>query len=82
MNLILLFGFRLEQLVWMKVNPQPKQDPARNAQIYTMDVGTRKPRRLFTEKEQLKYSNAMPVISPVWIESLLSPIVAVKCVFG
>ena len=29
-----------------------------------MDVGTRKTRRLFTEKEQLKYSNAMPVISP------------------
>ena len=64
MNLIPSWFPDSEQLVWMKVNPQPKQDPARNAQIYTMDVGTRKPRRLFTEKEQLKYSNAMPVISP------------------
>jgi Tol biopolymer transport system component len=29
-----------EQLVWMKVKPQPKQDPARNAQIHLVNVRT------------------------------------------
>lgn len=53
-----------EQLVWMKANPKPKQDPVRNAQIYTFDLRSRKARRLFTAKDQLKYSNAMPVVSP------------------
>ena len=53
-----------EQLVWMKVKPQPKQDPARNAQIHLVNVKTGQARRLFTDKEQLKYSNAMPVVSP------------------
>ncbi|MBC8348299.1 MAG: hypothetical protein O3A82_05795 [Verrucomicrobia bacterium] len=52
-----------EQLVWMKVKPQPKQDPARNAQIHLVNVRTGKARRLFTDKEQLKHSNAMPVVS-------------------
>ena len=53
-----------EHLVWMKVKPEPKQDPARNAQIYLVNVKTGQTRRFFTDKEQLKFSNAMPVVSP------------------
>ena len=64
MNLIPSWFPDSEQLVWMKVKPQPKQDPARNAQIHAVDVRTGKARRLFTDKEQLKHSNAMPVVSP------------------
>jgi TolB protein len=64
MNLIPSWFPDSGQLVWMKVQPQPKQDPARNAQIHAIDVRTGKTRRLFTDKEQLKHSNAMPVISP------------------
>ena len=51
-------------LVWMKVKPKPKQDPARNAQIHLANVKTGQTRRFFTDKEQLKFSNAMPVVSP------------------
>ena len=64
MNLIPSWFPDSEQLVWMKVKPQPKQDPARNAQIHIVNVRTRKARRLFTDKEQLMHSNAMPVVSP------------------
>ena len=53
-----------EHLVWMKVKPKPKQDPARNAQIYLANVKTGQTRRFFTDEEQLKFSNAMPVVSP------------------
>ena len=64
MNLIPSWFPDSDQLVFMKVNPKPKQDPARNAKIYFINLVTGKTRRLFTDKEQLKYSNAMPVISP------------------
>ena len=64
MNLIPSWFPDSEQLVWMKVKPQPKQDPARNAQIHVVNVRTGKARRLFTDKEQLKHGNAMPVVSP------------------
>ena len=64
MNLIPSWLPDSEQLVWMKVKPRPKQDPARNAQIHLVNVRTGKARRLFTDKEQLKHSNAMPVVSP------------------
>ena len=64
MNLIPSWFPDSDQLVFMKVNPKPKQDPARNAKIFSIDLGTGKARRLFTDKEQLKYSNAMPVVSP------------------
>lgn len=64
MNLIPSWFPDSKQLVWMKVQPQPKQDPARNAQIHALDVRTGQTRRLFTDKEQLKHSNAMPVVSP------------------
>ncbi len=53
-----------EHLVWMKVKPKPKQDPARNAQIHLANIKTGQTRRLFTDEEQLKFSNAMPVVSP------------------
>jgi len=64
MNLIPSWFPDSEQLVWMKVKPRPKEDPARNAQIHVVNVRTGKARRLFTDKEQLKHSNAMPVVSP------------------
>ena len=64
MNLIPSWFPDSDQLVWMKVQPHPKQDPARNAQIHTIDVRTGNTNRLFTDNEQLKHSNAMPVISP------------------
>ena len=64
MNLIPSWFPDSKQLVWMKVKPQPKQDPARNAQIHVVNVRTGKARRLFTDKEQLKHGNAMPVVSP------------------
>ena len=64
MNLIPSWFPDSEQLVWMKMKAQPKQDPARNAQIHVVNVRTGKARRLFTDKEQLKHSNAMPVVSP------------------
>jgi len=64
MNLIPSWLPDSQHLVWMKVKPQPKQDPARNAQIHLANVRTGKARRLFTDKQQLKHSNAMPVVSP------------------
>jgi len=64
MNLIPSWLPDSEQLVWMKVKPQPKQDPARNAQIHVVNVRTGKKSRLFSDKEQLKHSNAIPVVSP------------------
>ena len=64
MNLIPSWFPDSEQVVWMKVNPQPKQDPARNAQIHAIHLQTGKSRRLFSDQEQLKHSNAMPVVSP------------------
>ena len=53
-----------KHLIWMKVKPQPKQDPARNSQIHILNVTTGEHRRLFTNPEQLKHSNAMPAASP------------------
>ena len=42
MNLIPSWLPDSEHLVWMKVKPQPKQDPARNAQIHLANVSTGK----------------------------------------
>ena len=50
MNLIPSWLPDSEQLVWMKVKPQPKQDPARNAEIHVVNIRTGKARRLFTDK--------------------------------
>lgn len=52
-------------VVWMKAQPgQKKQDPASNSQIHLMNTETGESRRLFTDLEQIKYSNAMPSVSP------------------
>ncbi|MCP4847636.1 MAG: hypothetical protein GY899_06795 [Verrucomicrobiaceae bacterium] len=64
MNLMPSWTPDSRQLVWMKVRPQPKQDPARNSQIHILTVDTGQTRRLFTDQGQLKFSNAMPVVSP------------------
>jgi TolB protein len=49
-------------IVWMKT--QPGHDPSRDSQIYLMNTETGESRRLFTDPEQLKFSNSMPVVSP------------------
>ena len=51
-----------KHIVWM--NAQPGQDPSRNSQIHLMNTKTGESRRLFTDPEQLKFSNSMPVVSP------------------
>lgn len=52
-------------LVWMKVQPGGKKaDPARNSQIHILDIETGESRRLFSDSEQIQFSNAMPVVSP------------------
>ena len=52
-------------IVWMKTQPGPKkQDPASNSQIYIIDTETGNSRRLFSDPEQIKFSNAMPSVSP------------------
>lgn len=52
-------------IVWMKTQPGNKrQDPADNSQLYIMDTKTGNSRRLFSDEDQLKFSNAMPSVSP------------------
>ena len=51
-----------KHIVWM--NTEPGQDPSRNSQIHLMNTETGKSRRLFTNLEQLTFSNSMPVVSP------------------
>lgn len=51
-----------KHIVWMIT--QPGQDPSRNSQIHLMNTETGESRRLFTDPEQLKFSNSMPVVSP------------------
>ena len=51
-------------IVWMKVQQANKrQDPASNSQIHILDTQTGQSRRLFSDPEQIKFSNAMPSIS-------------------
>ena len=51
-------------IVWMKSQQEKKrQDPASNSQIHILDTETGKSRRLFTDPEQIKFSNAMPSVS-------------------
>jgi len=49
-------------IVWMKT--RPGKDPSRSSQIHLMNTETGESRRLFTDPEQLKFSNSMPVVSP------------------
>ena len=52
-------------IVWMKTERGEKsQDPAGNSQIHIMDTETGQSRRLFTDPEQIKFSDAMPSVSP------------------
>ena len=53
-----------KHIVWMKTEPGKGQDPSRHSQIHLMNTETGESRRLFTDPEQLKFSNSMPVISP------------------
>ncbi len=49
-------------VVWMKA--APGKDPSRKSQIHLMNTETGESRRLFSDPEQLKFSNSMPVVSP------------------
>ncbi|MBG70734.1 MAG: hypothetical protein CMN06_11600 [Roseibacillus sp.] len=52
-------------IVWMKVGKGSKgQDPASNSRLYLLDTQTGGSRRLFSDPEQIKSSNAMPSVSP------------------
>ena len=51
-------------LIWMKVVSNTEKDPARNSQLHIINTENGQSRRLFTDPEQLKYSNAMPSVSP------------------
>ena len=52
-------------IVWMKTRQEEKgQDPASNSQIHIMDTRTGNSRRLFSDPDQIKFSNAMPAVSP------------------
>jgi TolB protein len=54
-----------KHIVWMSVGPVRKnQDPASNSQIHIMNTKTGESRRLFSDPEQIKVSNAMPSVSP------------------
>ena len=51
-------------VVWMKARQKKRnQDPASNSQIHIMDTKTDQSRRLFSDPEQTRFSNAMPSIS-------------------
>ena len=49
-------------IVWMKT--QPGKDPTRKSEIHIMNTETGESRRLFSDSEQGKFSNSMPVVSP------------------
>ena len=52
-------------MVWMKVQQASKrQDPASRSQLHILDTRMGTTRRLFSDPEQIKYSNAMPSVSP------------------
>ena len=65
MNLVPSWLPDSRQIVWMKAQQGKKnQDPASNSQIHILDTETGKSRRLFSDPEQIKFSNAMPSASP------------------
>lgn len=51
-----------KHIVWM--NFKPGKDPAENSQLQIMNTETMDSRRLFSDPEQIKFSNSMPVVSP------------------
>ena len=62
MNLIPSWLPDSRHIVWMKT--QPGQDPSRKSEIHLMNTDTGESRRLFSDPEQLKFSNSTPVVSP------------------
>ncbi len=62
MNLVPSWLPDSKDIVWMIA--QPGEDPSRNSQIHVMNTETGQSRRLFSNSEQLKFSNSMPVVSP------------------
>lgn len=54
-----------KHVVWMASTPgKSAQDPAANSQLRIMNTETMESRRLFSDARQIKFSNAMPVVSP------------------
>ncbi len=54
-----------KHVVWMASRPDSgAEDPAVNSQIRIMNTETMESRRLFSNAQQIKFSNAMPVVSP------------------
>ncbi len=51
-----------KHIVWMIF--KPGKDPAENSQLHIMNTETLESRRLFSDPEQIKFSNSMPVVSP------------------
>jgi len=65
MNLLPSWAQDSRHIVWMKAKPGQKgQDPASNSQIHIMDTKSGESRRMFSDSEQIKFSNSMPSISP------------------
>ena len=62
MNLIPSWLPDSQHIVWMKAQPGP--DPSGKSQIHLMNTETGESRRLFSDPEQLLFSNSMPVVSP------------------
>ena len=51
-----------KHIVWMIF--KPGKHPAKNSQLHIMNTETRESRRLFSDPQQIKFSNSMAVISP------------------
>jgi len=51
-----------KHIVWMIF--KPGKDPAENSQLHIMNTETIESRRLFSDPQQIKFSNSMPVVSP------------------
>jgi len=51
-----------KHIVWMSF--KQGKDPAENSQLHIMNTETMESRRLFSDPQQIKFSNAMPVVSP------------------
>jgi Tol biopolymer transport system component len=51
-----------KHIVWMIF--APGKDPAENSQLHIMNTETTESRRLFSDPQQIKFSNSMPVVSP------------------
>ncbi|MHC4742732.1 MAG: TolB family protein [Planctomycetota bacterium] len=51
-----------KHIVWMIFTPG--KDPAENSRLHIMNTETMESRRLFSDPQQMKFSNSMPVVSP------------------